>query len=155
MDDVNLYVELSTYQVRACRRRYIYILEYMDGDETATAEKHTGVGESVSMKRAMLTAILRGVCRIRRPSEVRVYTPTPCHDILAPLKNGQYRRWKGGGFLTSKGEPVRNADLWQQLEGAMGRHLWGEEHTGHTYRQLMQYELGKMAEHDKTKGGNA
>ena len=61
MDDVNLYVELSTYQVRACRRRYIYILEYMDGDETATAEKHTGVGESVSMKRAMLTAILRGV----------------------------------------------------------------------------------------------
>lgn len=153
MDDVNLYVEVSTAQVRKCRRRYMYIIEYMDGDETASAAKYSGLGENVSMARAVMTAVSRGAGRIGNPCELRIFTP--CDGILAPLKNGGYARWERNGFLTSKGEPVSNADLWVQLEKALGRHLWSEEGVGHPYRNLMRYELEKMAEKDRGKAGNA
>lgn len=153
MDDINLYIEVSTEQVRKCRRRYIYVLEYLLGDGGVRTETYSGVGEMVSVERAVLTAVARGLGRIREPSEVWIYMG--CRDVLAPFGNGAYRKWEGNGFRNAKGGDVKNMDLWMEVGGLLGRHLWhAAGKAGHPYKKRMEYDLKKMEERDgkKAKG---
>lgn len=145
MDDVNLYIEVSTEQVRKCRRRYIYVLEYDLGDGIVRTETYSGVGEAVSLERTVLMAVARGIGRIRVPSEVWIYMG--CRDVLAPLENGVYRKWEGNGFRSAKGGDIKNMDLWSQIVGLLERHLWHViGHAEHPYKRRMEYDLKKMEE---------
>ena len=44
-------------------------------------------------------------------------------------------RWKGNGWRTADRKPVKNADLWKQLDTASSRHQvewhWVRGHSGH------------------------
>ncbi|MFC3915000.1 ribonuclease HI [Pseudaeromonas sharmana] len=46
------------------------------------------------------------------------------------------QNWKRRGWLTAAREPVKNVDLWQQLDEQVQRHdvtwLWVKGHSGHT-----------------------
>lgn len=155
MDDVNLYIEVSTEQVRKCRRRYLYMLEHPQGrDAAAWTEAYTGVGEDVSLERAVLTAVARGLGRVKDPSEIKIYMG--CRDILAPLKNGTYSQWEKKNFKNAKGEGIKNIDLWVQVKALLETHLWhGEGHAEHPYRKRMLYDMKKMEEKNgrKTREG--
>ena len=43
--------------------------------------------------------------------------------------------WKRNGWKTADRKPVKNVDLWQRLEAAIGRHTvrwhWVRGHSGH------------------------
>ena len=43
--------------------------------------------------------------------------------------------WKRNGWKTADKKPVKNAELWQRLEAALGRHTiswhWVKGHAGH------------------------
>ncbi len=82
--------------------------------------------------RMELTAPIRALESLTRPSAVRIYTDsTYVRDgITAWLP-----KWRANGWLTSKKEPVKNADLWQELAAACAPHeiewKWVKGHAGH------------------------
>lgn len=149
MFDVNLYIATSNRGIQAKDGHYIYILEYMTSKEVPCTLSGRGYIEKASQKRMILTAILEAVRRINKACDIRVFTE--CEGILAPLKNGWLETWKENGFLTAKKEPVKDADLWEQLSILLEKHLIHEENAEHTYRNWMESELRKEQEKRREK----
>lgn len=91
-----------------------------------------GEATATTNNRMELMAPIRALESLTRPSVVRVHTDSTY------VRNGITKwlpGWKRNGWLTSGRQPVKNADLWQRLETAAGRHevewLWVKGHAGH------------------------
>lgn len=104
------------------------LLRYTDVEKTLHgAEEHT------TNNRMELTAAIKGLNAILRPCEIHVVTDSVYvkNGITLWLENWRKRNWKG-----SNGKPVKNIDLWQQLDAAAKRHTavtweWVKGHSGH------------------------
>ena len=97
------------------------------------AEKELFGGEAETTNNRMeLMAVIRGLGALTRPMQVRVITDSQY------VKNGitqWIHNWKRNGWKTAAKKPVKNADLWQQLEQAVSQHevewVWVKGHAGH------------------------
>lgn len=82
--------------------------------------------------RMELTAALQGLAALNRPCRVRLVTDSKylMQGISEWLPNWKQRNWK-----TASGQPVKNADLWRQLEEQVAQHQitweWVRGHQGH------------------------
>ncbi|ADJ47830.1 ribonuclease HI [Amycolatopsis mediterranei S699] len=95
-------------------------------------ELYGGEATPTTNNRMELTAPIRALESLTRPSQVRVYTDSTY------VRNGITQwlpRWKSNGWQTTARAPVKNADLWQRLDAAIGGHtvewLWVKGHAGH------------------------
>lgn len=82
--------------------------------------------------RMELMAPIQALQALTRPSVVRIYTDSTY------VKDGitsRLPKWKANGWRTSAKQPVKNVDLWQQLEEAAAAHevqwFWVKGHAGH------------------------
>lgn len=145
MFDVNLYIEISTRNPRRCGRYYIYVLEYVTKKNEICTAGSWGYEENISLQRIYPLIVIKALKYVKKESRIRIFGL--CGGILAPLfmqnKNGvkQLEEWKNKGWLNSAGEPVRNADLWQQLEEEERKHEFAEGEKEHTYKEWMKTEL--------------
>ncbi|WP_027896064.1 ribonuclease HI [Zestomonas thermotolerans] len=96
-------------------------------------EKELWGGEPETTNNRMeLTAAIRGLAELKRPCQVRLVTDSEyvMRGITEWLPN-----WKKRGWKTAAKQPVKNADLWQQLDEQVSRHQvtweWVRGHTGH------------------------
>jgi len=96
-------------------------------------EKELWGGEAATTNNRMeLLAVIRALEALKRPSQVRLYT-----DSLYVMKGIQtwIHAWKRKGWKTADKKPVKNEDLWRELEAAAGRHRvewhWVKGHSGH------------------------
>lgn len=95
--------------------------------------KELSGGEAVGTtnNRMELMAAIMALESLTRPSEVKLHTDSVYvrSGITSWLKN-----WQRNGWMTSDRKPVKNADLWQRLAAAVGRHqvewLWVKGHAG-------------------------
>ena len=82
--------------------------------------------------RMELTAVIRALEALKRPSRVQVYT-----DSLYVLKgiSEWMRGWKRRGWRTAGKKPLKNIDLWQRLDELAALHEvewhWVRGHAGH------------------------
>ena len=89
-------------------------------------------GEPVTTNNRMeLLAVIRGLEALNRPSLVHL------HVDSAYVMNGMTKwihGWKRNGWRTAGKQPVKNAELWQELEELGGRHEvsweWVKGHAG-------------------------
>ncbi|OXM71760.1 MULTISPECIES: ribonuclease HI [Amycolatopsis] len=95
-------------------------------------ELYGGEPGTTTNNRMELMAPIRALEALTRPSVVRVYTDS------SYVRNGVTQwmpRWKTNGWQTASREPVKNADLWQRLDAAIGAHEvqwhWVKGHAGH------------------------
>ena len=82
--------------------------------------------------RMELRAALEGLRALTEPHKVELFTDS------VYLKDGitkWLKRWKRNGWRTTTRQPVKNADLWRQLDEAAGSHRiewrWLKGHAGH------------------------
>ncbi|CUU56862.1 ribonuclease HI [Parafrankia irregularis] len=91
-----------------------------------------GEAADTTNNRMELLAAIRALEALTRPSTVRLHTDS---QYLRNGVSGWLPRWKRNGWLTADKKPVKNADLWQQLDVLAGRHtiewLWVKGHAGH------------------------
>jgi len=91
-----------------------------------------GEATETTNNRMELMAPIRALESLTRPATVRLYTDSSYvrNGILSWLP-----KWKKNGWLTAAKQPVKNVDLWQQLESAVARHEvewhWVKGHNGH------------------------
>lgn len=89
------------------------------------AEPHT------TNNRMELTAVIRALEALRRPVEVRVYTDS---EYVRRGITEWIASWKARGWRTADKKPVKNQDLWEQLDQLAASHRiewhWVPGHAG-------------------------
>jgi ribonuclease HI len=103
-----------------------------------TNEKRLWGGESMTTNNRMeLTAAIQGLAALKRPSLVTLTTDSQYvrKGITEWLAN-----WKQRGWRTASRQPVKNADLWQALDGLVQGHdvewHWVKGHSGHRENEI-------------------
>ncbi|HVJ24917.1 MAG TPA: ribonuclease HI [Burkholderiales bacterium] len=97
------------------------------------AEKELYGGEAATTNNRMeLMAAIRALEALKRPSRVKLYT-----DSIYVMKGitTWIHSWKRRGWRTADKQPVKNEDLWRQLDEARSKHEvewhWVKGHAGH------------------------
>ena len=96
-------------------------------------EKELWGGENDTTNNRMeLRAVIEGLAALTRPTAVTVVTDSQYvkHGMSQWIHN-----WKRNGWRTAARKPVKNADLWQQLDALVQQHdvswEWVKGHSGH------------------------
>jgi len=98
-------------------------------------EKELCGGEATptTNNRMELTAPIRALTALTRASVVDLHTDSTYvrNGIMSWMAN-----WKRNGWRTKEGQPVKNEDLWRELDAAVARHEevvwhWVKGHAGH------------------------
>lgn len=97
-----------------------------------THERELFGGEANTTNNRMeLMAVIQGLRALTEPCEVRL------HVDSSYVMNGMTKwlpGWKRNGWRTSSKKPVKNVELWQELDAEVGRHnvlwTWVKGHSG-------------------------
>jgi ribonuclease HI len=90
-------------------------------------------GEAMTTNNRMeLTAVIRALEALKKPSAVRLHTDSRyVQQGITEWIHG----WKRRGWRTADKKPVKNEDLWRRLDELAARHrvewLWVKGHDGH------------------------
>jgi ribonuclease HI len=93
----------------------------------------SGSEPATTNNRMELTAAVRGLGALREACDVEIVTDSEY------LKNGITQwiaKWKRNGWKTAAKQPVKNQDLWEELDRQVSRHTtrwtWTKGHASHT-----------------------
>ena len=79
-----------------------------------------------------LTAVIRALESLRRSSTVIVHTDS---QYVQKGISEWVRSWKARGWKTADRKPVKNEDLWRELDALVAQHeiewRWVRGHAGH------------------------
>jgi ribonuclease HI len=93
--------------------------------ELAGAEEHT------TNNRMELTAVIRALEALKRPVEARVFTDS---EYVRRGITEWLSSWKARGWKTADRKPVKNQDLWEELDRLAAQHQiqwhWVKGHAG-------------------------
>ncbi len=82
--------------------------------------------------RMELTAVIRALESLKPPCEVEVYTDS---QYVQKGISEWLHDWKRRGWRTADKKPVKNVDLWRELDRVAGAHRitwhWVKGHAGH------------------------
>lgn len=86
---------------------------------------------STTNNRMELMAVIKGLEALEKPSNVIVYTDS---QYVQKGISEWIHGWKKRGWKTATKEPVKNVDLWKQLDAAQNTHkmtwTWVKGHNG-------------------------
>lgn len=101
--------------------------------QAGDVEKEIWGGETETTNNRMeLTAVIRALEALKRRASVQIHTDSQyVHKGISQW----IHNWKRNGWRTADKKPVKNADLWQQLDTLTGGHdikwNWVKGHAGH------------------------
>jgi ribonuclease HI len=101
--------------------------------QTAQGGRELSGGERQTTNNRMeLTAVIRALEALEGPSTVEVHTDS---QYVQKGISEWLPAWKRRGWRTADKQPVKNVDLWQQLERVAAAHRvswhWVKGHAGH------------------------
>jgi ribonuclease HI len=115
-------------------------------------EKELWGGEAGTTNNRMeLMAAIRALEALKRPSRVKLYT-----DSLYVMKGitTWIHDWKRRGWRTAEKKPVKNEDLWRELDALAARHEiewhWVKGHNGHPENERADALANKGIPADET-----
>ena len=90
-----------------------------------------GYAAETTNNRMELTAVIEGLKALKRSCEVELFTDSKY--VMQGLTEW-LAKWKNNGWKTAAKKPVKNVDLWQQLEAEVQKHEidwnWVKGHAG-------------------------
>jgi ribonuclease HI len=100
--------------------------------KSGTHERELSGAEALTTNNRMeLTAALRALQALKRPVQARLHTDS---EYVRRGISEWLPGWKARGWRTADRKPVKNQDLWEQLEQLAARHqiewLWVPGHAG-------------------------
>jgi ribonuclease HI len=103
------------------------ILRWMGSEK-----EFSGGAPGTTNNRMEMTAVIAGLSALTRPCKVDVYTDS---QYVQKGITQWVAGWKARGWKTADRKPVKNEDLWRQLDDLAGRHdvtwHWVRGHSGH------------------------
>lgn len=105
----------------------------------------SGAEALTTNNRMELTAAINGLSGLKRPCEVDLYTDS---EYLRKGMCEWISNWKKKGWVNSRKQPIKNLDLWKQLDELATKHKinwhWVKGHSGHPENDLVD-ELANKA----------
>jgi ribonuclease HI len=100
-----------------------------------TAGEHmkelSGAEALTTNNRMELTAVIRALEALKRPSQLRIFTDS---EYVRRGITEWVRSWKARGWKTADRKPVKNQDLWERLDSLTAGHQiewrWVRGHSG-------------------------
>ena len=113
-----------------------------------TTEKDLSGGESLTTNTRMeLMAAIRALESLKKPCRIALYTDS---QYVQKGITEWLPGWIRKGWKNSKGEPVKNQDLWQRLQEASSSHRiewkWVKGHAGHAENERVDALARRAAE---------
>ena len=101
--------------------------------QAGSSKKELWGGEpDTTNNRMELTAVIRALEALKRKTTLRVHTDS---QYVQKGISTWIHNWKRNGWRTADKKPVKNAELWQILDGLAQQHdiqwLWVKGHAGH------------------------
>jgi ribonuclease HI len=101
-------------------------------------EKHLNGSETLTTNNRMeLTAVIKALEVLKKPCAIDITTDS---QYVRKGITEWMIQWKKRGWKTSNKKPVKNIDLWQQLDAITQQHKinwhWVKGHSGHTENEL-------------------
>ncbi|HEY4210732.1 MAG TPA: ribonuclease HI [Steroidobacteraceae bacterium] len=91
----------------------------------------SGAEPQTTNNRMELTAVIRALEALKRRVEARVYTDS---EYVRRGMTEWVAGWKARGWRTADRKPVKNQDLWEELEALAAKHRiewhWVKGHSG-------------------------
>lgn len=102
----------------------------------ASKKLHGGEANTTNNRMELMAAI-RGLEALKRPCEVELYTDSQyVRKGITEWMHG----WKRNGWKTAAKKPVKNEDLWRELDDEVARHKvnwhWVKGHSGNAGNEL-------------------
>lgn len=128
--------KIEMYTDGACRNNpgpggWGVVMFYQDHRKTLS-----GRDPQTTNNRMELMAAIQGLMNLKSPCYVDLYTDSQY------VRNGVLSwmpKWKQNNWQNSAKKPVKNQDLWQQLDAAMAQHEvhwhWVRGHSGHPHNE--------------------
>ena len=103
------------------------LLRYGEHEKSLCGGEH-----NTTNNRMELTAVIKGLAELKESCEVSVTTDS---QYVRKGITEWIAKWKQNGWRTSAKKPVKNSDLWKQLDDEAARHQmrwhWIKGHSGH------------------------
>jgi ribonuclease HI len=97
-----------------------------------TEKELSGFSPATTNNRMELQAAIEGLRALKKPSTATLYTDS---QYVQRGMTEWIKGWKAKGWKTASKEPVKNADLWQELAALAAPHqvtwAWVRGHSGH------------------------
>ena len=105
-------------------------------DYDATRKELSGGEPQTTNNRMELMGAISALEALKRPIAVEMHVDSSyVKDGITKWIHG----WKKNGWKTSTKKPVKNAELWQRLDAALGLHQvswhWVKGHAGHDHNE--------------------
>ena len=108
-------------------------------------KKICGSNPDTTNNQMELKAVIEGLKALKKPSEVIIYTDSQY------VKNGiteWIKKWKVNNWKTANKKPVKNLELWQELDCESSKHeikwKWVKAHAGNKFNEMVD-ELARGA----------
>lgn len=105
----------------------------------------SGGAGATTNNRMELQAVIEGLRMLKNPCAVTIHTDSRyvMDGVTKYMVN-----WKRNGWKTADKKPVKNIDLWEQLDSELASHsvkwIWVKGHAGHPENERVD-ELARMA----------
>ena len=105
----------------------------------------SGGEKDTTNNRMEMRAAIEALRALKKPSEITIYTDS---KYVMDGITGWIVSWKKNNWRTANRKPVKNADLWQDLDAEVSKHkiqwVWVKGHAGNYYNELVD-ELARKA----------
>lgn len=97
--------------------------------------------------RMELKAVIEGLRALKKLSEATIYTDS---KYVMDGSTKWMFNWKKNGWKGSDKKPVKNIDLWQELDAELAKHkikwVWVKGHSGNKYNEVVDTLARNAAE---------
>lgn len=123
------------------------LMHAVDGDAILKTRELSGGEAATTNNRMELMAAICGLKALKRRCEIELYTDSQyVRKGITEWMHG----WKKNGWKTSAKKPVKNEDLWRQLDEEVARHSinwhWVKGHAGNPGNELADELANKGVE---------
>lgn len=120
---------------------------------SGSAREDSGGDPATTNNRMEMTAAIRGFQALTRPSRVELWSDS--EYVLKGLREW-LPGWKARGWKTAAKKPVKNVDLWQELDELVQGHQvtfhWVRGHDGHPENERCDQLAVAAIEHLRASG---
>lgn len=100
-------------------------------------KEFSGGAEDTTNQRMELLAVIEGLRALKKPCQVSIFSDSAY--FINAIEKKWYVGWRRNGWKNSKGEPVKNRDLWEALLTELERHqvnlMKVKGHSGHHFNE--------------------
>lgn len=145
MQKATIYVETTIKGPSVKDGSYAAEIEYIRKNGEPETREISGIEENTTYNRTTLLAIVTALGRFNRSCEIEIVTSN--HFIKNTVECGNLSKWEENEWKTSKGEDIKNKELWQQFLQEMKKHkiavtLW----KNHAYSEILKMKMEGLHE---------